>query len=340
VTLAMSVAPALGPAVSGVILHVASWRWMFGLVLPVAVAISLVGLRRLVDVGETRRGTVDWTSVVLSALGFGPLVYGLSQLGGHAERAWVPWAALAAGALAIGLFAVRQLRLQRDGEPLLDLRVLGHRTFTTGLVLMSVAFMAMIGSMILLPLYLQEVRGLSELETGLLVMPGGLAMGLLGPRVGRVFDARGGRPLVVPGAAGVLVALALFTRVDAGTAVWTLIPVHLLLMVSLAAVFTPVFTLSLGDLPPSLYAHGSSMLGTLQQVAAATGTAVVVAVMAARQTHLDEAGLGEVAAHVGGLRWAFAVGALLAVVVVVLAVLMPGRPRESSDAHDEAPAVH
>ena len=85
------------------------------------------------------------------------------------------------GALAIATFVGRQLWLQRAGTPLMDLRVLKHRTFTLSLSLMSVAFMAMLGSMILLPLYLQNLRDLSPLQTGLLVMPGGLAMGLLGP---------------------------------------------------------------------------------------------------------------------------------------------------------------
>src|SRR6188472_778121 len=78
VTLAMSVAPALGPAVSGVVLQWLSWRWLFGLVLPVAVTVSVVGLRRLTDQGERVDGAVDWPSVVLAALGFGGFVYGLS----------------------------------------------------------------------------------------------------------------------------------------------------------------------------------------------------------------------------------------------------------------------
>ena len=84
VTLAMSVAPALGPAVSGVVLQWLSWRWMFGLVLPVAVVIAVLGLRRLTNVGVTVAGSVDWFSVVLSAVGFGGFVYGLSQLGAEA----------------------------------------------------------------------------------------------------------------------------------------------------------------------------------------------------------------------------------------------------------------
>src|SRR6185436_10881316 len=205
VTLAMSVAPALGPAVSGVILQWLSWRWMFGLVLPVAVVISVVGLRRLTDHGERVDGAVDWASVVLAALGFGGFVYGLSQLGAAGGSPLPPYATIGLGLAAIGLFVRRQLVLQRAGSPLLDLRTLLEPTYTVCLVLMAVAFMAMLGSMILLPLYLQDVRGLDALQTGLLVMPGGLVMGLMGPSVGRWFDRYGSRPLVVPGAVGIVV---------------------------------------------------------------------------------------------------------------------------------------
>ncbi len=190
---------------------------------------------------------------------------------------------------------------------------------------MSVAFMAMLGSMILLPLYLQDLRGLTPLQTGLLVMPGGLAMGLLGPTVGRIFDAVGGRPLVVPGSVGILVSLTAMTQISLTTPYAVLLGAHLLLMVSLAATFTPVFTLGLGAVPMHLYSHASSLLGTLQQVAAAFGTALVVTVMSTRAVQLAGSGTGEAEAMLGGLRWAFWIGAGLAVVVVVLALRLPGR---------------
>jgi DHA2 family lincomycin resistance protein-like MFS transporter len=101
---------------------------------------------------------------------------------------------------------------------------------------------------------------------------------------------------------------------------------HVLLMVSLAAVFTPVFTLGLGALPPHLYSHGSSLLGSLQQVAAAFGTALVVTVMSSRATALAQDGADRAHALVGGMQWAFGVGAVLSVAVLVLAFLLPGRP--------------
>ncbi|MER6951467.1 MDR family MFS transporter [Nonomuraea sp. NPDC000554] len=332
VTLAISVAPAMGPAVSGVILQFGSWRLLFAVVLPIAAVITWRGLKQLKNVGEPQFSTIDWLSVVTAAAGFGGLVYGLSRFEGGDVR--VAAAIAAVGLVAIAGFVVRQLSLQKRGVPLLDLRTLRHRTYTVALILMSVAFMAMLGSMILLPLYLQNLRGLSVLQSGLLVMPGGLAMGLLGPTVGRLFDQFGGRVLVIPGAIGITLALAGFTQVTMTMPFWQLLGLHALLMVSLAATFTPVFTLGLGAVPPSLYSHGSSILSTLQQVAAAFGTALVITVMSARADALKAAGVTEALASLDGMRLAFIIGAVLSVAVVVTALLLPARAENAGD-HEE-----
>ena len=185
--------------------------------------------------------------------------------------------------------------------------------------------MAMLGSMILLQLYLQNVRGLSPLSTGLLVAPGGLAMGLLGPRVGRVYDAHGSRVLVIPGAVGLVVAMTGFAFVGAATPIWQILVAHVVLMVSLAALFTPLFTMGLGALPPHLYSHGSSLLGTAQQVAGAMGTALVVMILSSRSASLAAHGASGVSATIGGLTWAFGVAAALCLVVLGLVALLPSR---------------
>ncbi|MGO4255325.1 MDR family MFS transporter [Marmoricola sp. RAF53] len=324
VTLAMSVAPALGPAVSGLILSTLSWRWMFGLVLPIAALIGLAGLRRLKNVGEPTAGSIDVVSVVLSAIGFGGLVYGLSLIGKD-DAAVSPYLLIGGAAVVLALFVWRQVSLQRGGSPLLDLRTLTHPTYAKALVLMAFAFMGFLGSMLLIPLYLQDVRGLTPLQTGLLMMPGGLAMGLLGPTVGKAFDRVGGRPLVIPGSIGITIALGLFTQVGTSTPYALILGAHILLMISLACVFTPVFTLGLGAVPPQLYSHASSLLGTLQQVAGAMGAALSVAVLTARGESLAKGGASGTSAYVGGMQWAFALSAVLSVVVIVLAVLLPGR---------------
>ncbi|WP_344295138.1 MDR family MFS transporter, partial [Streptomyces synnematoformans] len=339
VTLAMSVAPALGPTVSGVILQVGSWRLLFVAVLPIAAAVTVFGLRRLEDVGEREVSSIDWFSVGVAALGFGGLVYGLSLIG-ESDRRTLGIGIAAGGIAAIAVFAFRQLKLQRSGTPLMDLRTLRYGAFTRSLAVMAIGFLAMMGSMILLPLYLQNVRGLSPLETGLLVMPGGLGMGLLGPSVGRAFDRFGSRRLVLPGSAGVMVALAGYTQISMTMPYWQILGLHVLLMVSLAATFTPVFTLGMGALPPHLYSHGSSILGTLQQVAAALGTALVVTLMSARATGLVDDGVAALPAQVSGMKLAFGAAAVLAVLMTALAATLPRRIEAPADDHGAAGDDH
>lgn len=331
VTLAISVAPALGPTVSGLILQFGSWRLLFVVVLPIAALVTVLGLRQLENISEPKVSSIDWFSVGVAAFGFGGLVYGLSLFGEGHGGVGTGIGITAAGLAAIGLFALRQFRLQRGGVPLMDLRILRYPTYTLSLVLLSVGFLAMLGAMILLPLYLQNLRGLSPLETGLLVMPGGLIMGLAGPVIGKAFDRFGSRLLVLPGSIGMVLALAGFTQISATMPYWQILALHTLLMVSLAATFTPCFTLGMGGLPAHLYSHGSSMLGTLQQVAAALGTALVVTVMSARSTRLVDEGTAAVPAQVSGMKLAFAVVAVLSLLAVAVAWKLPNRVPDLGD---------
>ena len=287
----------------------------------------VIGLRKLVNVGEPQPGAIDWSSVVLAHSGFGTFVYGLSQIGVDTQEAGglpaVP--TLVLGALLVAVFGWRQLRLQRTGTPLLDLRTLGFRTFAIALALMCLSFMALMGVMITLPLFLQSVSGMTPLTTGLLLMPGGLVMGLLGPRVGSLFDQYGARVLVVPGSALLLGVLAGFATIGTTSPAWWLLTLHVLMSVALALIFTPVFTVGLGALPPHLYSHGSAVLGTLQQVAAAIGTAAVVTILSVRSASLAASGVDQVSALSGGIQLGMVFAAVSAIAVLVLAFFMPGR---------------
>jgi MFS transporter, DHA2 family, lincomycin resistance protein len=314
VSIAISVAPAMGPTVSGLILEHFSWRFMFVFVLPIALAAFAIGARYLRNVGETEKTRLDALSVVLTVPAFGGLVYGLSQIGGGRGGPGSPAViALAVGVVALLAFVLRQLRLQRSDAPLLDLRAFNFRMFTVSVLLLVVAMIALFGVVILLPLYLQEIRGLKSLETGLALLPGGLAMGLLGPFIGRLFDKVGPLPLTVTGSALMVVSLWQFSMLDAGTPVGWIIAFHVALSLGLALLFTPAFTTGLNPLPPHLYSHGSAIMSTLQQVAGAAGTALLVSIYAA---------VSAAAGIVAGMHAAFLTAAVIALAAVVLSVMM------------------
>lgn len=328
ISIVIAVAPALGPTASGLIQDSLGWRWVFGLVLPIALTMLVAGALRLKNFGETTKAPVDLASVILSAFGFGGLVYALTQIGegfgdGNVANLLVP---LAVGVVALGLFVRRQLALQKEDRPLLDLRTFRSRTFTVALGIMMVAFGALLGSGILLPLYLQDLRGLSPAQTGLFVMPGGIIMGLMGPVVGRLYDKFGPRVLVLPGVSVLAVLLFFFSRTTLATPLVVLVVLYTGLMMAIGFTFTPTMTAGLNSLARQQYSHGSALVGTLQQVAGGAGTALLVTVMSVRAASLSTGGVAADEAQMRGLELAFLVASVIALVAVALATMLPGRP--------------
>jgi DHA2 family lincomycin resistance protein-like MFS transporter len=327
----ISVAPALGPTVSGLILHYLPWRFLFILILPIAIAAALYGARRIENVGEQRYAPLDIASVILSALGFGGLVYGLSSFG-EASSGPVPgWAVLAVGAVAMVAFILRQLQLQKSDRAFLDLRTFNSPNFTIAIVMLALSMSALFGTVILLPIYLQHVLGLDTLQTGLLMLPGGLIMGLMAPRVGRFYDRYGTRPLLIPGAIIVAAVMGLLTMVGEHTSVTNILAGHIAISIGLGLVFTPLFTASLSSVEPRLYSHGSAISGVVPQIAGAAGVALFVALMSSRSAALTAEGLPRLEALTGGIHLAFMVGAGLSVLAVVAAIFVR-KPEEQPGA--------
>jgi DHA2 family lincomycin resistance protein-like MFS transporter len=338
VSIVISVAPAIGPTLSGLILQYLSWRFMFLLVLPIALSALLFGALRLVNVGEAGHQRLDLASVVLSIPAFGGIVFGLSRIGvsGSGSQLAVAIGSLVVGGVCLGLFIWRQIALQSDGFPLLDLRVFRFPMFRLGVALLTITMMGLFGVIILLPIYLQNIRGLSTLQTGLLLLPGGLLMGLTAPTVGKLFDRYGPQVLSVTGAALVSLTLWRFGTATNVTPVWVLLALHVILSLGLACLFTPAFTTALNPLPPHLYSHGSATLTTLQQVAGAAGTALLIAIMTARTLTAAGRGLAARAAQSVGLHTSFLVSASIGVIAVVLAFFM----RSPRAGEQGAPAIH
>ncbi|WP_033260856.1 DHA2 family efflux MFS transporter permease subunit [Amycolatopsis vancoresmycina] len=308
ITIVIAVAPAIGPTIGGAVLSL-GWRWMFWIVLPLAVAALVAGALLLRLAAERRRVPLDVPSVLLSAIGFGGVLFGLSAGGEQAgAEPLVPgWVPIVAGVAALAVFVWRQLRLQRRDRALLDLRPFTHRSFVVALVLTALLFVCLIGAAaILLPLYLQTVLHTSTFVSGLAMLPGGLVLGLLGRPVGALFDKVGGRPLVIPGAAAMAASLGLFAVLGPGSPLVAVIGIHVLMMAGLGLMMTPLFTEALGVLPDHLYSHGSAILSTLQQVAGALGTAMFVSI-ATLGSHDATASSPDAA----GLRAAFVVAGLV-----------------------------
>jgi DHA2 family lincomycin resistance protein-like MFS transporter len=342
ISIVMSVAPAIGPTISGFLLPIVHWRGLFWVMVPIAAAMLVLGILRVPNVSEPRKAPLDVLSVILSALAFSGLVYGLSSLGQAAEgdAALPSWIPLVVGGVFLIAFVLRQLQLQRKDAALLDLRTFTSRTFTMSMSMLAVSMVALFGTVIVLPLYMQNVLHESTVVIGLTLLPGGLLMGLLGPLVGRLYDRFGPMPLVIPGAAIVSAVFFLFSFLSTTTPLWLIIVAYLALSLGLAFLFTPLFTSALGALPPHLYSYGSATLATIQQVAGAAGTAIFIAFLAIGTTSGHAAGLGDAASIASGVRLAFMVGAFVSLAALALAFFVRRPPvTEGSDHDASAPGV-
>ena len=343
VSVVIAVAPALGPTFSGLVLHSLGWRWIFILMLPLVVLALVVGLLLVRNFEEPTRPYLDVPSVFLSAAGFAATLYGMAGLSDLADGIPVGRVGVMLGGIVIlAVFFARQRSLAREAragkavaaddrdagkrvrEPLLDLAPLGERNYRLSLALMLLTFSMLFGFIILMPMFAQQVMGLSESQSGLAILPGGLAMGVMGPFVGRVYDARGTRVLTIPGS--ILMSAAMLGLVVLGrdSSFWALTGVAVVLHIGIALLMTPLMSNALAAVPDSLASHGQAILNTFQQVAAAGGTAIFIAIMTfGTQRAMNGTPGDEVGGLASGLNLAFLVGAVISVVIVLFTVFVP-----------------
>lgn len=319
IAIVISVAPALGPTVGGAIVNSMTWHWVFWLMVPLIALVLLAGWMKLKNVGEQRDVPLDILSFFLSAFAFGGLIYGLSSiesmLAGQGTTAII---VAVIGLVSLVLFVWRQLKLGKEDKAFLDLRPFTIRNFTLAVSVILVSFGAMLGFATVLPIYLQTSLGVTALVTGLVVMPGGVLQAIMSPFVGRLFDAYGPFPLAIPGAILMLLGVSAMIFLDENSAVWMVVLMHVAFSVGMAMMMTPMMTTALSSLPDNLYSHGSAGMNTLQQLAGATGTAILVVFLTRGTIAGTEAGLSEAAATAQGSTMAFTFAAACVVIVVCL----------------------
>ncbi len=274
--LVMITAPAIGPTLSGWLIEHYSWRMLFDLVLPIALLTVVLAVFKLKDITPQRAIKLDFISLVLSSIGFGGLLYGFSSAG---EKGWdspLVYGTIVIGALALITFVLRQLRMD---DPMLEFRIYKYPMFALSSAISIVISVAMFSAMILMPIYVQTIRGISPMESGLLMLPGAIVMGVMSPITGKLFDKYGARVLAVIGLTITVVTSYYFSRIGMNTAYSTLVLLYTFRMFGMSMVMMPVMTNGLNQLPAINNPHGTAMNNTLQQVSGAIGSALLITVM-------------------------------------------------------------
>lgn len=283
--LVMITAPAIGPTLSGYIVEYWDWRLLFEMILPFAVISLLLAIWKLENIMETRSATLDYFSVALSIIGFGGLLYGCSTASTDGWTDVKVLTTLIVGAIGIIWFVIRQFRLE---QPLLDLRVYKYPMFAVGNIISMVVTAAMFSGMILTPAYVQSVRHISPLDSGLMMLPGAVVMGIMSPITGKLFDKFGPRILAIVGLAITAYATYLLSNMDLETTKTSIILMYTFRMFGMSMVMMPIMTNGLNQLPTRLNPHGTAVNNTVQQVVGSIGTALFVTLMNSVATNKGE----------------------------------------------------
>lgn len=274
--LVMFTAPAIGPTLSGWVIEHYTWRTLFAIVLPFSLATLAYAIFRLRNITENRDMSLDLTSLLLSSVGFGGLLYGFSTAG---EKGWgspIVYGTILIGAISLLVFILRQLKMD---DPMLDFKIYKYPMFALASVISIVISVSMFSAMLLTPLYVQSVRGISPFEAGILMLPGAIVMGLMSPITGRLFDKYGAKILAVTGLTITIAMTYLLSTLTMESGYYYIMIIYTVRMFGMSMVMMPIMTNGLNQLPMHSNPHGTALNNTLQQVSGAIGSAVLLTIM-------------------------------------------------------------
>lgn len=308
--LVIAFAPAIGPTLSGWLVDQFHWRSVFYVVLPIAI-INIIGAYIFLrNVTEQKDIKVDVPSIILSTLGFGGLLYGFSIAGNVGWDSLQVYVTMILGAVSLTIFILRQLKLE---VPMLEFRVFEYKMFTLTTGLGMIVFMSMIGTAVILPLFMQNMLDFSALDSGLVLLPGAIVMGLMNPVTGKLFDMFGAKWLAIPGFSILVVSTYLFTNLSTDTSLMYMTVMNAIRMLAISMVMMPVTTAGLNQLPENLIPHGTAMSNTFRQMSGAIGTAMLVTIMST--TAIPKEGLNGL---IHGVNISFYAATAIAVIGLIL----------------------
>jgi len=276
-TVPTTLAPALGPVVGGLLVTDLSWRWVFYVNVPIGVAAFTFGVIFLADSAQAQPGRFDLAGFLLSGLGLGLAMYGVSEGPNLGWRQPLVIATIAAGVLLLAAMVVVELR---SAAPMVDLRLLGNRLFRSSNGVIVLASIAFLGTLYAISLYYQNGRGLSALGSGLSTFPE--AFGVMGGAqlASRVLYPRlGPRRHITVGLAGTAASIGLLALLGPQTSLWWARLLMLTLGLSMGQVFVPVQAAAFATITPEATGRAATMFNAVRQLGGAVGVAVLTTVI-------------------------------------------------------------
>lgn len=341
VGIVIGLAPAIGPTLSGWVVDNLSWRYLFSIIAPIAGIVILLAFFLIKDVLPTKKEKIDIWSVTTSTIGFGSLLYGFSEAGNKGWTNPLILTLIGIGIVFVILFGIRQLHMDR---PFLDITVFKHFEFSLAAALSGITNLAMVGIEMVLPLYIQNLRGLSAFRSGLMLLPGALMIGIMSPITGRIFDRYGARKMAITGMTLLTLGTVPFLFLTENSSFTMITVLYAIRMVGVALVMMNVTTSGMNSLPLNKISHGTAVNNTFRQVLSSIGTAILVSVLTTTtkdnmpSKHLLHTlplqyKTGAINATLDGFRASFGISIIFALVALVLTFFLKkgNRARQRSE---------
>lgn len=279
--IAFILAPAIGPTLSGWIVQNYHWNVMFYGMFAIGLVAIFISFFWFRIYQKTSNPKPDVQGIIFSTLGFGLLLYGFSEAGNDGWTSLTVSLSLIIGIIFTALFVIREVRMK---NPMLDMSALKYSGFTLTTIINVIVTMSLFGGMILLPIYLQNLRGFTPLDSGLLLLPGSLIMGFMGPIAGKMLDSFGIKPLALIGLTIMTFATWELTQLNMDTPYTTILVIYIVRSFGMSFIMMPIMTAGMNSLPQRLIPHGNAISNTVRQLAGSIGTAILVTVMTQNTT--------------------------------------------------------
>jgi len=321
--LGMILAPAAGPTIGGYVIQYYSLNVLFYAMAILAACILLVSFFQFKFKNECVKVKLDIVGTVVSTIGFGSLLYGISEVGTYGWGDIRVIACLLIAAIALTVFVLYELKKE---NPLLQMRVFKDFNFSYTTIVNMILNIALYGGMLLLPIYLQTVRGLTPLDSGLLLLPGSLIMGIMGVFTGKLFDKFGIKPLALIGITIMTVTTYMFSTISMETSQAEIMILYIIRSFGMSFVMMPITSAGLMTIKPELIPHATALQNTLKQIAGSVGTAVLIVIMSsAAKTYIANLGTAvqpdsALQATLHGINVAFFVATLISGIVLLLSL--------------------
>lgn len=311
--LAISAAPIISPTLSGIIIDLSGWRWVFGLSLIIAILSFGLSLISFKDVLNTTVKKFDASSFTISIFAFGGITLGIGNITNYGITSVFTYIPLIIGIVGLILFAKRQLKLE---VPFLELRVLQQRDYRIALFSSCLLSFLVMGYAMIVPIYSMQVLGVSATISGLILMPASVLTGVLAPVAGKIYDRLGIRRLFFFASVSMLIGTLgmVFATTTTHPAMVSLL--HAFRNFCTGCLMMPLTTWAMSTMPVSDRAHGSALLNTLRSIFSAMGTALLVGVVT-MSASMAPLGIHPV---LFGVRVTFGIMAALSIVMISIPI--------------------